>query len=82
MFISVGGIQSDETTHLVLVRLIHQMSGFGFGMVVVLWHNPVADFVQVHFTIFVQVSEVRKLFPLGLDPVRLRTPILMGKHVG
>lgn len=68
--------------YLVLVRLIHQMSGFSLSVVVVLWHNPVADFVLVHFTVLVQVSEVRELLPLSLDPVWLWTPVLMSKHVG
>ncbi len=71
-----------ETTYLVLVRLVHQVSGLSLGVVIVLRHNPVADFVQVHLTIFVQVSEVRELLPLGLDPFRFWTPVLMGKHVG
>lgn len=68
--------------YLVLVRLIHQMSGLSLGVVVVLRHNPVTDFVLVHLPVFVQVSKVGELLPLSLDPVRLGTPILMSKHVG
>lgn len=68
--------------YLVLVRLIHQMSGFSLSVVVVLWHNPVADFIVVHLTVLVQVSEVRELLPLSLDPVWLWTPVLMSEHVG
>lgn len=68
-------------SYLVLVRLVHKMSGLSLGMIVVLGHNPVADLVLVHFAIFVQISEVRELLPLGPDPVWLWTPILVGKHV-
>lgn len=46
-------VDAAEKKYLVLVRLIHQMSGLSLGMVIVLWHNPVADFVLVHLTIFV-----------------------------
>lgn len=75
-------VDAAETMYLVLVRLIHQVSGLSLGVVIILWHNPVADFVHVHLTIFVQVSEVRELLPLSLDPVWLWTPVLMSKHVG
>lgn len=70
-----------KTLYLVLVRLINQMPGLGLGMVVVLGHNPVANLILVHFTVFVQVSEVRELFSLSLHPVWLWTSILMCKHV-
>lgn len=74
--------REKKKKYLVLVRLVHQMSGLSLGVVVVLWHNPVADFVLVHLPVFVQVSKVGELLPLSLDPVRLRTPVLMSKHVG
>ncbi|TNN55120.1 hypothetical protein EYF80_034644 [Liparis tanakae] len=51
------------------------MSGFGLGMVVVLWHNPVADFVQVHFAIFVQVSEV----PIQISS--FKPPLITREHL-
>lgn len=74
-------LNAAETMYLVLVRLVHQMSGLGLSMVVVLRHNPLADFVLVHLSIFVQVSEVGELLPLGPYPVRLWTPVLVSKHV-
>lgn len=80
-----GGVKEETVPHWtyhVLVRLVHQVSGLGLGVVIVLWHDPVADFIQVHLAVFVQVSEVGKLLPLGLDPVRLWTSVLVCKHVG
>lgn len=81
IFTNVSESQPCCTVYLVLVRLIQQMSGLCLGVVIVLWHNPVTDFIMIHFPVFVQVSKIRELLPLGLDPVWFWTPILMCKHV-
>ena len=68
-------------SHLVQIRLVHQVSGLGQGMVVVLREDPKADLLLVHLSIFVLIPEVRELVPLSLNPVWFYSSFGICKHV-